>query len=43
MDTSAEAPLSPEVVSTLVGNHRAFLAFLQKRLEQRCGARLPRP
>src|SRR5688572_2285599 len=35
MDTSAEAPLSPEVVSTLVGNHRDFLAFLQKRLGDR--------
>lgn len=35
MDTSAEAPLSPEVVSTLVGSHRDFLAFLQKRLGDR--------
>jgi RNA polymerase sigma factor (sigma-70 family) len=35
MDTSAEAPLSAEVVSTLVGNHRDFLAFLQKRLGDR--------
>jgi RNA polymerase sigma-70 factor (ECF subfamily) len=35
MDTSAEAPLSPEVVSALVSNHRAFLAFLQKRVGDR--------
>jgi RNA polymerase sigma-70 factor (ECF subfamily) len=35
MDTSAEAPLSPEVVSTLVNNHREFLGFLQKRLGDR--------
>src|SRR5688572_18658884 len=38
MDTSAEAPLSPEVVSTLVGNHRDFLAFLQKRVGDRAVA-----
>jgi RNA polymerase sigma factor (sigma-70 family) len=30
-----EAPLSPEVVSALVGNHRDFLAFLQKRVGDR--------
>jgi RNA polymerase sigma factor (sigma-70 family) len=35
MDTSAEGQLSPEVVTTLVGNHREFLAFLQKRLGDR--------
>lgn len=35
MDTSVEAPLSAEVVTTLVGNHREFLAFLQKRLGDR--------
>jgi RNA polymerase sigma-70 factor (ECF subfamily) len=35
MDTSAEAPLSPEVVTALVKNHREFLAFLQKRLGDR--------
>ena len=35
METNAEAPLSPEVVSALVTNHREFLAFLQKRLGDR--------
>jgi len=30
MDSSAEAPLNPDVVQTLVGNHREFLAFLQR-------------
>ncbi len=35
MDATAEAPLSPEVVDTLVGNHREFLAFLHKRLGDR--------
>jgi len=35
MDTSVEAPLSPEVITALVGNHRGFLAFLQKRLGDR--------
>ena len=35
MDTSPEAPLSPEVVTALVSNHRAFLAFLQKRVGDR--------
>lgn len=35
MDTSAEAPLSPEVVLRLVSNHREFLAFLQNRLGDR--------
>lgn len=34
-DTSVEAPLTPEVVAALVGNHRAFLAFLQKRVGDR--------
>ncbi|HEU5074184.1 MAG TPA: sigma-70 family RNA polymerase sigma factor [Polyangiaceae bacterium] len=38
MDTSAEAPLSPEVVQTLVGNHREFLAFLQRRVGERAVA-----
>jgi RNA polymerase sigma-70 factor (ECF subfamily) len=35
MDTGVEAPLSPEVVSALVNNHRDFLAFLQKRVGDR--------
>jgi len=35
MDTSVEAPLSPGVVSVLLGNHREFLAFLHKRLGDR--------
>jgi RNA polymerase sigma factor (sigma-70 family) len=35
MDTSVEAPLSPEVARALVDNHREFLAFLQKRLGDR--------
>ncbi len=35
METSPEAPLSSEVVSALVGNHRDFLAFLQKRVGDR--------
>src|SRR5688572_4886302 len=35
MDTSAEAPLSPEVVATLVGNHRQFLGFLHQRVGDR--------
>lgn len=35
MELPAEAPLSPEVVTTLVGNHRDFLGFLQKRLGDR--------
>lgn len=34
-ETVPEAPLSPEVVGALVGNHRAFLAFLQKRVGDR--------
>jgi RNA polymerase sigma factor (sigma-70 family) len=33
--SSAEAPLSPDVVAALVGNHRAFLAFLHKRVGDR--------
>ena len=33
--SSDDAPLSAEVVSALVGNHRAFLAFLQKRVGDR--------
>jgi RNA polymerase sigma-70 factor (ECF subfamily) len=35
MESPAEAPLSPEVVTTLVKNHRDFLAFLQSRLHDR--------
>lgn len=35
METPAEAPLSPEVVATLVKNHRDFLAFLQSRVHDR--------
>jgi RNA polymerase sigma factor (sigma-70 family) len=35
MDTSVEAPLSPEVARALVDNHREFLAFLQKRVGDR--------
>jgi RNA polymerase sigma factor (sigma-70 family) len=35
MDRSTEAALSPEVVRSLVSNHREFLAFLQKRLGDR--------
>ena len=35
METGPEAPLSPEIVDTLVGNHREFLGFLQKRLGDR--------
>ena len=35
MDTTAEAPLSPEVVTALVKNHRDFLAFLQRRVGDR--------
>jgi len=35
MDSSAEVPLNPEIVRTLVGNHREFLAFLQKRVGDR--------
>jgi RNA polymerase sigma factor (sigma-70 family) len=35
MDTTVEAPLSPEVVATLVNNHREFLAFLHKRVGDR--------
>ncbi len=35
MDTSAEEPLSSEVVVTLVTNHREFLGFLQKRVGDR--------
>lgn len=30
-----DAPLRPEVISTLVSNHRAFLAFLEKRVGSR--------
>jgi RNA polymerase sigma factor (sigma-70 family) len=33
-----EAPLNPEVVSALVGNHREFLGFLQKRVGDRAVA-----
>lgn len=35
MESNAEAPLNPEIVRTLVGNHREFLAFLQKRVGDR--------
>jgi len=35
MDQSPEAPLSPEVVTALVQNHREFLAFLQRRVGDR--------
>lgn len=35
MDTSAEAPLTPDVVTALVKNHREFLAFLQRRVGDR--------
>lgn len=35
MEGAAEAPLSPEVVSALVRNHREFLAFLHRRLGDR--------
>jgi len=30
-----EAPLTPKVISTLVSNHREFLAFLERRLGDR--------
>ena len=35
MEPAAETPLTPEVLSALVGNHREFLAFLQRRLGDR--------
>jgi RNA polymerase sigma-70 factor (ECF subfamily) len=35
LDPSVEAPLSAEIVAALVGNHRAFLAFLEKRVGDR--------
>jgi len=35
MDPSAEALLSPDVVTALVNNHRDFLAFIQKRVGHR--------
>lgn len=35
LESSVEAPLSAEVVAALVGNHRAFLAFLEKRVGDR--------
>lgn len=35
MEASADIPLNPEVITTLVKNHRDFLAFLQKRLGDR--------
>ena len=35
MESSVESPLSAEVVTALVNNHRAFLGFLQKRLGDR--------
>jgi RNA polymerase sigma factor (sigma-70 family) len=34
-ETLPEAPLGPEVVSALVGNHRDFLSFLEKRVGDR--------
>jgi RNA polymerase sigma-70 factor (ECF subfamily) len=35
VELPAEAPLSPDVVTALVNNHRDFLGFLQKRLGDR--------
>src|SRR5688572_14034982 len=35
MDDAVEAPLSPEVITALVSNHREFLGFLQRRLGDR--------
>jgi RNA polymerase sigma factor (sigma-70 family) len=35
METSVEQPLSPGVVGVLVGNHREFLGFLQRRVGDR--------
>ena len=35
MDATDEAPLTPDVVDSLVKNHRDFLGFLQKRLGDR--------
>jgi len=35
MNVGPERPLGPDVVATLVGNHRDFLAFLQKRVGDR--------
>ena len=32
------APLTPDVVATLVANHRAFLAFVQRRVSDRAHA-----
>lgn len=35
VESSPEAPLTNEVVAALVGNHREFLGFLQKRVGDR--------
>jgi len=35
MDETAERPLDREVIDALVENHRAFLAFLEKRVGRR--------
>ena len=37
MDETAERPLGSEAVDALVENHRAFLAFLEKRQPKWCG------
>jgi RNA polymerase sigma-70 factor (ECF subfamily) len=34
-DPTAEAPLTPDVISMLVANHREFLAFVQRRVGSR--------
>lgn len=38
MESGAEAPLSPAVVTALVQNHRDFLAFLERRVGDRAQA-----
>jgi RNA polymerase sigma-70 factor (ECF subfamily) len=35
VDTNVEAPLTRDVVAALVGNHRDFLAFLERRVGSR--------
>jgi RNA polymerase sigma factor (sigma-70 family) len=35
VESPAERPLNPEVLASLVNNHREFLAFLQKRVGNR--------
>lgn len=35
MDDAPEQPISPEIVATLVANHRDFLAFVQRRVGDR--------